>query len=684
MQITHKKKMSDIEFDLRFKYLECDLADERIESKPVLCVFFDAHFIRSDAGGGIRVTPLDEKNLGKRYRCTLKANVRDNRVPATARIGLASFAMRRNDNGMSCYTTAGANSVAIQDMLAPGFVRNVDMLIDASRMIGPPVKKGVIQLRVTGVRIGSHIQVIDARHCALGGSITESHAQLISAFIDQRAKSERALRETWPQVENVRVPMCLSNEGIALLGGCFVPIEGFVMSEPIVVGTGYWENAYKLVMQRRNMNPYTDFKHLDAYHQAEIMADMASTYAQALDYISDTVVTSVRQPSGKKIGAFYGDQVAVKSLDQFQNAGRSGAGDCEDLTKCIYMFFLSLQAHPFVSSRLPMQQIQAHARCYVPFMMLATVHGAQVNQNEESIGAHLYGLAIPKGQLLRALMRTPAGRQFAETYIGNTYDRYKDTPMPTLRMEGTGRMESMGPGAIVTTVNGEVRAAHVYRESSDPIFEERRYVIQNFRGKEGRRIQIPLDFGQKSDFYLGNLTGLTGEFLGVGAKVGAFTFGTINEKTGEITRGATFVDVINQKENVAIIPWEPVTDRIMEITSACIALEVPSPEYHYDGRPPTQADFPQTDIFERIKASVANLKRTGSSPYGSVDIFIRPHQINNRSANMMIDDLRRMTAVWKVDYAREHYTNEVVGYRLMLYVDQKAIRPSMIKKVTLL
>ena len=111
--------MSHIEIDYELEYLSCELADERIESKPVVTTYFDAHFERSEAEGGVINTHLDEHDLDKIYEATLKARVPSGTtsVPITAAVGFASYAQRRNEFGMACYTNAGTGHVKMVEIL---------------------------------------------------------------------------------------------------------------------------------------------------------------------------------------------------------------------------------------------------------------------------------------------------------------------------------------------------------------------------------------------------------------------------------------------------------------------------------------------------------------------------------------------------------------------------------------
>lgn len=698
--------MATIELDLEIQYVQCLLADARVESKPVLRVYFDGHFVRSEAEGGIWTLPLDERRLDKTYRRTIRART-DQPIPLTACVGIAACAQRRNEFGMACATTAGTTHLRMADVIQmhkDGKERELPLLLETTRMLGDPVSKGVISVRVHNVRMGRSARFIPMEQCLLGdGSLANCNEEL-TAFLERRIQFENALRDTWPGIKNVRAPMNISASGIELTKACFVPIEGFAIVDPIEMNAGYFQNAMERAMIRRNLNPETDYDTLDLAHKAELMAELFVYAQQSFDYIGDTFEASVRKQPTKElrnlIAANTYDPRLKKSFEDFSNGGVRKASDCEDGSKfaqvCKDAFDrldLNVSHHSVASSigsssgsrinyeRLAeLQEISSH---YNYFMTLATVHGAKAEDNTEHIGAHMYGLLLPKNQVRRALRTNAIGKAMAERLsLGSAEGQTID--LPTLFAEGTGRIRPMGEGPVVTIkhmVQSAVAAGlighssnHPATKSYDPLIEARRYVATHLgRSRGGLKMEIPHDYGAPSSFYLGNLLVVTNDYMAQGHPIGAFICGTIDPKLGGgITRGAHFVDIINQHPNFALIPCEPLPERIMSITREAAMLSEPCPPYTYDASAP-RAGPPngKEPNLERLKQSINGLGRHGISPHGSVDIWMRPHQFNAASLELMASEIRSAPGIWKVDYAIEYITNQTYTYQVRLFVDQE-------------
>jgi len=185
-------------------------------------------------------------------------------------------------------------------------------------------------------------------------------------------------------------------------------------------------------------------------------------------------------------------------------------------------------------------------------------------------------------------------------------------------------------------------------------------------------MEIPHERGAPSSFYLGNLLVVTNHFMQYGHNIGAFICGNIDAEQGGITRGAHFVDIINQHPHVALVPCEPLPDRVMAITREAAMLREPCQSFVLDRSKPL-AGYEKQPSLERLKNTINGLGRHGTSPWGSVDVFMRPHQFNDATINVMIGELKRASAVYRVDYEREAITNSLVGYRVRVFVDEEKL-----------
>jgi len=676
--------MSDlIEIDYEIEYLSCELADEHIESKPVVTTYFDAHFIRSEAEGGVITTHLDEHDLSKVYEGTLKARTPSGvGIPITSAIGFTSYSQQRNDFGMACMVEAGSGHVTMSEitsgMTKTGvFEKRIPLVIETTKLIGEPVRKGEILFRAKEVRKGNRVSFIPLDRCILGDEHTsQSNAEMISQFIQRRVEREASMKDTWDGIHNVRAPMDISSSGIELTKTCFVPIEGFAICETIEVNVEYFQNAFTRTMIRKgSTNPSVDFRALDTPHKAEVLAEIVVYASQSFDYISDTFVLSKRDPSG-------GVSEPMRRIpgEKFADILSTASGDCEDGGKgAIVMFynFLRLKIDPIKFPELA--ELQRIARNYVGFLTLATVHGARVNDGVEKVGAHMYGLLIPKDQVRSILSTTPDGKMWANRLpLEQTIDL-----LPTLILEGTGRFRPMGSGPIelhsLKTVNvgnlirsaliGEAPASHP--ASYDPLHSERQYV-GHYLDSKGFKVLIEYTWGRNSSFYLGNLALITNHFMDIGENLGAFICGKIDREKGIITRGSKFTDLIRQENTVALIPCEPLPEKIMEITREAAALRAPTRSFVLDESKIDPALKVNAEL-ERLKSAVKAMGRTGNSPFGPVGVYARPHQFNKQRIDNMIQNISQMKAVYKVDYQFEAITTSMCQYRIMVYVDKTLI-----------
>lgn len=670
--------MEDVALEYELVYTECELADERVESKPALIVYFDRHFERSEETGGIHQINLDEHNLQKVYKGVLTGKaitLMGDQIPETACIGFSSLAKRRNEFEMSTYTSAGSSHVQFGNILrtlraGKTFEAELPLLMETTRMQGEPVEKGKILFKVKRLKLGKRVSMIPTNQCILGAPLSQIDSML-ETFINRRVEQERRLPDTWPGISNVRAPMDISSSGLELTKRCAVPIEGNAMGEPVPTNVDYFQNAYERVMIRRNLDP-ARLDALDRPHQAEIMAEIVTFAAQSFDYISDTVDRSKRTkgPYDASLRMPFEDFTRMRPIN-----GLAG-GDCEDgnnLSEDIFNSFTGLpingETHPHLKT---LQEIAGH---YTFFGTLATVHGAKADDDTEHIGAHMFGMLLPTHQVREALSRNSMGAQVLSQLP--IPPAHTSAGLPTLFCEGTGRIRPMGPGPIVTVkehvraaaMEGLIGAGHPIK-SFDPLIAERAFISKRMHSKGGLKIEIPHDYGASSSFYLGNLLFVTSKFIDLGYNVGAMICGQVNPETDTITRGATFVDIINQHENFTLIPCEPIPEPIMNVTREAVALRVPPAPFKLEWNKPMMGQEKHTAL-EKLKARVNGFGRTGQSPFGSVDIFMRPHQFNEASLKLMGDELAQLIPVYKVDYELEHITNELYTYRLRLFLDHE-------------
>ena len=442
-------------------------------------------------------------------------------------------------------------------------------------------------------------------------------------------------------------------------------------------------------MKRRFFtNPAQDFKEMDIAHKAEVMMEICCYAVQSFDYISDTIETSRRVPPeassrGKKRGTLVVGTGAQPQYDPqtrrpWEDMGNSLEcnGDCEDGSNGIDTMFQHYKKMSFDPVKhKELREMQQIAFDYTFLNTLATVHGAKADDNTEHIGAHMYGLAIPNMEMKKMLETNAKGAALAEKMDLSQ----KNHSLPTLVAEGTGMVRPLGASRsdMLPRSMRQVLAEHINDGtvqgpqapvSYDPLYNERKYVSRNLQ-KGGLKTLIPRDQGGESSFYLGQLLGVTSQHLEQ-TKVGAYIFANVTP-SGTMTRGAYFTDILNQRDNVALIPCNPLPEKVLQIAYEANMLRAPLRSFELDKKKPIEGGPIQHPEFEKMKKTVNTLGRKGSAPFGSVDVYLKPHQFSAKSLAAMTENLMQMRSVFKIDYEREVYTNAEIGYRLKIYVDQK-------------
>jgi len=676
---------ADIKLDFEIIYLDCNLADESIESRPVLRTYLGSQFERTEKNGGIITTHLDEHDLGKIYEGTLTGNVNkaSSIIPITSSICFAQYAMRRNEFGFASMTHAGTANVQLYDVIqslnkGKPFETTLPLIMEPSKLISEqPISKGAIKFKVLNMNVSKKVQFLPVDQCILGAPI-ESMSSLISDFIDDRIRFEASMKDTWNGIKNVRAPMDISSTGIQSTKTCFLPVESLVIGQPFQVNATFYENAMKTIMKRKGLNHIdVEFKEFDIGHKAELMAEICCYVVQSLDYISDTIETSSRKQSVSPTSQY--DPSSKKPWEDMGNSLEI-PGDCEDGSngiKTMFNGFRNIKFDPKIHKELI--ELQNIASDYTYFSTLATVHGAKAEDQTEHIGAHMYGLLIPNNNVKQMLSRNKQGAAYVEK-IDLTQ---KNQNLPVLVAEGTGMLRPLGSSKSDTA---PIRAGDILKEhvndgligtsanqpmSYDPLFLERKFISKNMYSKQGLKTLIPRDMGAPSSFYLGQLLGVTDKWL-AHTNVGAFIFGNITENN-EITRGAFFTDIINQNPNVALIPCLPVPEKIMQIAYEANALRAPLRSYELDLSKPIEGGPEKQPAFEKMKQTINKLGRKGVAPFGSVDVFIKPHQFTAKSIENMTENLVNTPNVFKLEYNREIFSNEEIGYRIQIFVDHSSM-----------
>lgn len=637
-------KQSEITFTLT--HVKNELSPN--EHKPVILCYLDARWDREATRVDLsRGKPQTVKLTGKLPHSLTE-------VPVTAGIGFASFAWRANEFGNPCLLDTGVTHMYLKDIEAGlkrgngTFTQNLKLLMNTADRF----EKGEIQVTFQEKHFNPNVRIA-AEHIGvdIGNSMIE--------YIQGNLMAEQRMRDTIPGTERMRVPYDMSESGMQSTRGEPLPAVAYVLAETPKTNTLYWENAFENVMRRDNAK----WNRLTLEGQARATVLMISYCAQYLDYVGDTIDRNVRQVEyGKRCGLFHDKQnnkfVVTKDLVQgyenFGDAITTWSGDCEDLATAIAQCKTAFEKHEFPKGPEydKFRFMQTISRQYVNPLSLDVVHGAQVNQ-VAALGAHMNDNFIPIRQFVDELNRTVEGRRLTKSIQVE-----KMLDLPFMIGEGTGMYEPLGTDVYeaVATVGAGIGKAI-------PLGNIMRYVYQCPSLAMFKK-PIPHKKTQIGNFFVGSLVGMTPYFYQRGANAPlSFWYCTQNED-GELTRGATYQDMIFHPEKVALRPQPDVPKPVMGIIEEAIKLRVPPRPLVLSKR----GEHRTNKHLDRVVQGIARLKRPLPTQNVCVPVYMRPHQLNARVADQIVSDFTQLEHICKVDYVCEQITDDIWGYQMQVYV----------------
>jgi putative component of toxin-antitoxin plasmid stabilization module len=655
-QVLDEPRLVRIDFDLQ--YLECDLAPRSVESNPVLQMYLTDHFVRDADTGGVVNIHLDDRNLSKHYTGSLIGTLKReyDTVPPIAGIGMASYAVHKNDYGSKCYVNVGTSHLMLDDVLndirANGVYDHTHSLLMRTVLVAghEPVQKGVVELRVSAVNVGSRIRLHPRNQVmSLLQSPVERLRDTLNQYIESTLTIETVLPDTMgTATNNMRAPYNISEIGIEFTKQALLPVASFGIAPTPVTNAGYWRNAYERVMARRNMTHQRDWIDFDVREKARTMSLMICYGIQTFDYIGDAIEYGSRL-AARVEGAHIGNE-------EFSNLWYTLCGDCEDGGKA-----LATSLNAFLSAKLDSKrdahliEMQQLAQQYVPLNSLAVVNGAKIGDNDK-LGAHMYLPMFTRAQFLDGLSKTSAGRQLIERLPASFKGNVR-TDLPHAVCEGTGHLDTVG----------------------EPFnnMDQRRYVAQNMPSILGIKTQVPYN-GKESTFYRALLMG-TGDHLMTtcGINVGSFTFGHVNDKYNpqdeknrhEMTRGELFTAVVQHQNTLAIMPHPIIPQPVMSLIRDVIGFAPPVRALVLDDTRIAPAEITKNADLDRFVQAVKGFKRNAPSvPVPTVDLYLRPHHFSAATVSRWINDASRMERLYDAEYVLERVTDDIHNYRMKLYV----------------
>ncbi len=679
----------DLHFSIR--YAQCALAEKRIERDPVLRMYLSSHFVRAPETGGdlnIRLREDDRQHCFVGSLVGTLARDQHNDISSTASIGLCSFAVHRNDWDHACYVNVGMTHVPLADVLrdikAHGEYRHMhDLVMRTVVMSGEqPIKKGTVEVVISKVELGPALKQGTFVQSALSGPDGPAGvATTVMTYVQSCMTLESALPDTLPHTERIRSPMDLSQVGIELTQEAFLPIAAYAHVETPRSNVHYFQNAYERVLARRNLSHAGAWRDFDVREKARTMGAMMCYGVQTFDYIGDAVETGNRLDktvNQRHVGT-----------EEFSNLWDTLAGDCEDGGRAIYSSWKAFTAVKINADTHPhLVELQQIARQYVPFMTLAVVHGQKIGDTE-GFGAHMYTTLIPKDEVNKMLSRNKEGRELLERMGAKGVAPRGELPggvFPAQAARGIGANASFAYGAWYDRIGTTSAPSYVDAHSTllpvlfgegtghidtlgytDPLFDQRRYIGMNMPSVEHFKKEIPHEERAPSPFYYANLIGVTGAISDEhGINVGSFIYGQINDG-GHVSRGAFYTDVLAAHERVTLIPHPAYDASTAAIIKEAISLRPPPRALVLD---PAIKVNTHNALLQRYVDSVKAMKRQPPAKpvAGSVDLFVRKHNFDEKKIDAMIRDSKRLDRIYDASYEVECITSDVYAYRVRLFV----------------
>lgn len=611
--------MHAVTVNLEVTYVQSHLSPA--EKHPQVRCFLDARFDREP-------TTIQLDAVGKTYATTVSGRLVKTAIPPSTALCLASMAWRPNSSGTPCLLDTGVAHVTFAEIakgiLSTGaFEKDMHMIMHTAQGLD----KGTLRIRVTGIQ---GVKIKDPSIIGHELCTQKEAVPLITAYINDTIGTEQAMRDTFQGTQNMRIPFDFSESGIQTTLNTPLPAVAFVMSETPKTNALYWENAFETIMRRDGLSR-ADWSRLNKTGKARAAVLTICYAAQYMDYVSDTVDrnTHIQRYSRQLVMPYenFGDALAMNS------------GDCEDLGAVELQCYNALQT---IECSGELREIQLLARQYVPPLSLDVVRGAQVSDQVNKYGAHMNDNFVPLETFCKWLDRTREGRQVAKTLPIDDVE----SDLPFLVGEGTGMYEPYGYDNPLIEIMGYVYQAPSLEAFKKPILHRK---------------------GEPGSFFVGSLVGMTDYFYKRGQTAPMSFWYCTQQENGELTRGASYADMMNESERVCIKVQPMLSRKIMSTVEEAVLRRVP-PKALILSKMDAPASRTRHSVLDKVSRAVQRLQRTPGPVHQKVPVYVRPHQLNAQSAAAMIGDFTTLRRVWKVDYELEQITDSLWGYRMEIYV----------------
>jgi hypothetical protein len=455
---------------------------------------------------------------------------------------------------------------------------------------------------------------------------------------------EKLMGERSATHARIRIPAYLGGPGLEMTRGMPLPAAAFMLYEVPKSNEQFWQTGFRMVM-RRDGHALSDWHHLDIGEKAQVMKETICYVPQYLPYKGDTINKNTRFKSFMR--------KLVTGSEDMESAYEKGSGDCEDLTQAegmgleafIGMQFDERTTHP------ALREMQEIARNYSAGMVLCSVTSAAVggaNDAEQHLGAHMMDLLIPNHTLKELVSRGDA--KVADRL---PFDhRYMRTDLPVMEAEGTGIYFSRKNATVGAQVRQDLYKEPCFASMKTPIFHE---------------------FGTRSPFYREAMTMFVPDFARRGAGFVGFWFRDARDNM----RGVKFEDLENQRPNAQLVPHPEIPADVMAQMQEDVKIRVP-PEPLVITGDVTAIEHMTHPEAQRIVDTVSSWNRSSADPRKDIPaaVYTRHNLLDAKSADGIIQTLRRKQGVYKVTYQTEPLMDgESPGLRFLIWDDVARSRP---------
>lgn len=591
-----------------------------IETSPELLLYLDSGFNRRP----VKKNCHDNQGNPIKHEVTVTGTLSSRRdIPLASYLVLRASCNTPNEFGYLDRVAAGTVVLDLRALYREGIDAKVPLTMASVHNL----EKGQVHItcRKEDIDLGGLRWESNTNDKVRSNQAVEAERQM-EAYLETLIKQEDDLPELIAGTENIRCPFYYGDVGMRMTQ-VPLPAFAFTMAEVPTTNLAFWDNATDVVLARNRMSslPIHDLDEM-----ARIGAEIVMFYVQNLDYKGDDVDENRR-------GSQYVAS-AHHSAEKFGDALRDGDGDCEDEGQAgNQMLNALIQFHFPANHRL--QQIQQIMSQYVPFCTLDAVTAGQVsNAGEMEVGAHLNLMMLPMPLAKRAMEPKVAKRLPWHSELDMAAE------LPVLTGEGTGMLSPLG--------------------HPDVAREARAYILMSARSLDGFKKPIIPERNGKSNFYLGILNGFTSYFIDQGGDIGSFIFSE-GEKP---VRGMSYQKLEEADEDIRLLAHDPIPPVVMQRVREVIKTRVPPKQLLLtkEGRRRHPVSNKYLDMVSQTVREWKRKPQGGGFAY-PCDVYVRPHQLSDRAVVAMLRDFKALDRVYKVDYKLESITDELYGYRVLIY-----------------